>query len=706
MDLRRVSRFPVVFPFPFCAAVLSVLAFAPSVLAQTHPLIEHIEPTAGPPGTSVRIIGRGFIHAYRVLFDEHPVTPEEVLPERITVIVPEGAQTGHWVLSNGSDEVESEVFRVTAPEAPPVITSIEPLASSPGGEVTLHGDHFAARPSDNSVRIGLLPMVVRSGDSVALHVIVPEGAVTGPVFVRIQGVEGRSSGDLTIGTRLVVREVVPAAATPGSRVVLHGVGFSTTVASNHVTLHGRPLRVLHATPTQLDVDLPLDATTGTLTVDVPGSGHYETGDAIFVGPAPVVRSIDPPSGSPGARVTLHGDHLGSDPRTVTVTLGTLPMTVVSVAPGEIIATVPEGAVTARVNVTSAGIGPVPSPTDFTVLEALTVSSVAPRSGDVGDRVTLTGTGFSPTVTQDQVLLGSVPARVVSATATQIVVEVPEGHSAPWYVTVQGNGSTHTREGFIVARRPRILSVEPDRGPPGSSVTLHGENLPADRALASVRLNGLEAPITAFSHDAVVVTVPANAQSGRFELIGRLQGTGRAPTDFLVVSPVTLREVVPPAGPVGSSVTLRGQGFEPDVTRLNVHMGALLLHPTQASTTEITFAVPRGARGGIITVAADGRQTVSSHDPFMVTLPPTVQGFAPLHGPVGTRITLRGSNLGTIVGNIGVNLGMLACPVAAVTPTTVTCVVPEGASSGRLTVRVANVGEARSTAEYRVDSPRP
>ncbi len=57
--------------------------------AQTRPMIERIVPTAGPPGTRVRIEGRGFSRAVRVLFNERPVAPSEVLPERITVTVPE-----------------------------------------------------------------------------------------------------------------------------------------------------------------------------------------------------------------------------------------------------------------------------------------------------------------------------------------------------------------------------------------------------------------------------------------------------------------------------------------------------------------------------------------------------------------------------------------------------------------------------------------
>jgi hypothetical protein len=53
-------------------------------------------------------------------------------------------------------------------------------------------------------------------------------------------------------------------------------------------------------------------------------------------------------------------------------------------------------------------------------------------------------------------------------------------------------------------------------------------------------------------EAIELTVPRNAQTGRFEVVARLQGTGRAPVDFTVLSPVTLRAVDPPAAPVNAA----------------------------------------------------------------------------------------------------------------------------------------------------------
>ncbi len=55
---------------------------------------------------------------------------------------------------------------------------------------------------------------------------------------------------------------------------------------------------------------------------------------------------------------------------------------------------------------------------------VTVSSFTPDSGTVGTQVTITGSGFSPNVTNDSVAVDGVLASIVSATATQIVFTMP------------------------------------------------------------------------------------------------------------------------------------------------------------------------------------------------------------------------------------------------------------------------------------------
>lgn len=57
---------------------------------------------------------------------------------------------------------------------------------------------------------------------------------------------------------------------------------------------------------------------------------------------------------------------------------------------------------------------------------LALIDFSPKRGTVGSSVTLSGTAFSPTASDDTVQLNGTAATVTSATATQLVVSVPSG----------------------------------------------------------------------------------------------------------------------------------------------------------------------------------------------------------------------------------------------------------------------------------------
>lgn len=692
------------------ASVAGAVVVVPSIAsAQARAMIEHISPTSGPPGTRVTITGRNFRSNAQVLFNDHAVEPAERRPERIVVVVPAGAQPGRFVVRHGTDEVESEVFRITEAAPAPRVTALEPGSASPGSEVVLRGENFGARPTDNTVRIGNLPMIVRSAEPTALRVIVPDGAQTGPITVHTSGGESQSPA-LTIAARVTIRDFSPTAAAPGQRVTIRGTGFSTGAQPNHVTLAGRPVRILRASAGEIEFEVPRDQTQGgPLRVIVPGAGQFETGASLRVAPAPLIASIEPAQGAPGARITFRGERFGSDPAALRVTLGETVARVVSVTPDTAVVEVPRGAGSGRWHLSSSGIGPVDAPIDFRVLEPVSVAGFTPPAGDVGDRVSIQGTGFSPNAAENTVRLGQLPARVVSVGGREIVVEVPEGaRSGTLTVNVAGNGEARSRQPFMVTLRPRITALEPDRGVLGTRVTLRGTNFPSDRALVQVRLNDVDVPVESVSREAIVVTVPTQGfQPGpaRFSIIARLQGTGRAPMEWFVLVPSRVTAVEPAAAPVNARVTIRGEGFESDARRLILRLNGTAIRPNSVSTTAIEFTVPRSATSGELAIEAEGRQRATAQ--FRVTNPPVVTAVTPAQGAAGTRLTIRGDHFGADPSAVTVLVGQTQATVSVVTPRQIIAEVPANAQTGRVTVRVRDEGEATSARDFRVaGAPRP
>lgn len=80
-------------------------------------------------------------------------------------------------------------------------------------------------------------------------------------------------------------------------------------------------------------------------------------------------------------------------------------------------------------------------------------------------------------------------------------------------------------------------------------------------------------------------------------------------------------------------------------------------------------------------------------------PPVITGFSPISGAAGSSVTITGANLG---GALSVTFNLKAAVITANSATSVTAIVPAGATSGLITVSTAN-GTAASAAGFTVTS---
>ena len=119
---------------------------------------------------------------------------------------------------------------------------------------------------------------------------------------------------------------------------------------------------------------------------------------------------------------------------------------------------------------------------------------------------------------------------------------------------------------------------------------------------------------------------------------------------------------------------------------------------------VQFTAPAGAGTTNATIAnSDGTRTASVAVTGTAVAPPapTITTFAPISGPVGTTVTITGTNF---TGAIGVSFnGTAATSVTVVSTTSVQAVVPTGATTGTLAVSNAN-GTATSTGIFTVTGP--
>jgi uncharacterized repeat protein (TIGR03803 family) len=160
---------------------------------------------------------------------------------------------------------------------------------------------------------------------------------------------------LNIGAAEFAR-LQPTSGKVGSSVGIFGQGFTGTKAVSFNGVNATPRSV---TDTYLTVTVPSGAKTGTVTVVRP-SGNLKSLQQFKV--TPTISSFSPSSGKVGTIVTINGTGLT---QTTKVTFGVKAATFKFISDSKVTATVPSGATTGKITVTTAG-GSATSSGTFTV----------------------------------------------------------------------------------------------------------------------------------------------------------------------------------------------------------------------------------------------------------------------------------------------------------------------------------------------------
>jgi hypothetical protein len=424
----------------WCALALTLWApAAQPVHAQTGPMIEDIEPTSGPPGTVVRITGRRFAKQAEVKIAGQVLPVVDRLPNRISVLIVEGAPSGYLAVTGDNGAVRGPEFRVTPTPPAPTIEALEPAKGAPGTRVVLRGKHFDARLASNLVTLDGKPVMVRSATAQALELSVPEGARSAPFLVKI-GAAQAESARFEVLASTVIDSVSPARAAPGGELTIRGKGFSTVADKNRVYLANVKLQVKTAAERELVVTLPAKLASGELLVDVEGGGRVALPQPLLVQLLPKIASFTPRTGPPGGVVTLRGTSFGTDASAIEAKLGELPLTVRAAKGTVLEVEVPAAAKSARFSVRVHGVGPALSEQTFEVKAAAGIKSIKPEAGAVASELVIEGEGFVPTVTGNRVRIGGKIAPVLEASATRLRVRVPEGKGGKVEVVPQGGAA--------------------------------------------------------------------------------------------------------------------------------------------------------------------------------------------------------------------------------------------------------------------------
>jgi hypothetical protein len=469
-----------------------------------RPSITALTPATGAVGTAVAIEGSGFTGATSVRFNGTSAGFSIASSTRINATVPSGATTGPVTVTTPAGIATGPSFGLA-----PTVSGFSPTAGALGIQVTISGANLGGT---TGVRINGVSAAFTQVSTTQVRAVVPAGATTGQIAVTTGAGTATSAASFTVYQPPTIGSFSPASGAPNAIVTIDGTNFTGASA---VRLNGTTMKYTVVSSTRLTATVPSSATTGPIAITTPG-GTATSGGSFLV--APRISSFSPTSGTIGTNVTVTGANFTG---ASAVTLGGAAAAFTVTAATKITLTVPAGAVTGRIVVTTP-VGSATSSGNYTVRPA--ISAFSPASGGTGTSVTIDGTGFTSVT---GVRFGGVTATFATLSSTRVRATVPATALSGPISVITAGGIATSAASFTAA--PRITGFSPTSASRGSSVTINGANF---TGASAVRFNGAPASFVVNSASKITATVPTSTTTGRITVTTAV-GTATSTATFTV-----------------------------------------------------------------------------------------------------------------------------------------------------------------------------
>jgi hypothetical protein len=256
-----------------------------------------------------------------------------------------------------------------------------------------------------------------------------------------------------------IESITPPRVGLGHSVTITGARFAGTPEGNVVQFGGKPGRVVQASATRLQVEIPeLAAVPGRDTpvpVVVVVDGRESKAVSLGVFDSPRIHGISPNVAMPGDEVVLAGAGWGAGAK---VHFGAVAAEVVDSSPTTLKVRVPalEGGSGTEFQVKVAMGGDASNAAPFLLGRLPLLISITPASAGPRDLVTLAGRGFDARPVANDVRVGGARALVAAATSGELKVVVPR--------TAAGEASVEVRVPGVDSVGQSKISVTPGTDP--------------------------------------------------------------------------------------------------------------------------------------------------------------------------------------------------------------------------------------------------
>lgn len=484
------------------------------------PTVKSVSASSGVTGDLVTITGTGF-HNYsstgsKVYFGGTAATAFASggwTNTQIKVYVPDDAQTGAILVRTAhGDSNTSFSFTVK-----PKLASLTSKAAI-GDTITLSGSGFHGYSAATSKvtfagETGAVTAVTyTSWDNRTIKVVVPAKTRAGSVTVTTAH---GTSGALSFQVLPKISSLSITSGIAGDTVTITGTGFDAySSTSSKVKFNGRDAGVASSAwgYSSITAKVPSGATSGSVTVE--NAAGTSNGVSFTVLYPPSISSLSSTRVTTGTSLTIYGSNLMS-PRGGTTQVYFQGYGWVNTSSGTatyVRATVPTAAYTGPIYVKT--LDGQASYSSLTILPQITSIT---GSANIGDRITITGSGFGPSRGSSYVSFPSSGTASSYGTwnQTTITVTVPSGTtSGNVYVQIPGVGSSYR----YMAIKPYISSLSASSVRPGDRITIYGNGFDPYGSNTRVYFNGVAYNPSStdwryYDRGFVYATVPSGATSG-------------------------------------------------------------------------------------------------------------------------------------------------------------------------------------------------
>ena len=464
------------------------------------------------------------------------------------------------------------------------------------------------------------------------------------------------------GTSPVIYGFTPASGGPGTQVTIYGTGLYPAYAVYFGTDASASAQIVGQSDSQVVVIVPANAVSAPIYLVSDRSAI--SSQTFYLSPR--IDSFSPSRGNVGTQVTIEGSGFYDPSGKVYLYFNGVKATQGSVtADTQITAFVPAGASTGFITFTNSYGGGTSSA--YFYLNP-TITQFTNRIA-TGQTLNIYGTSF---LGVSSVSLAGSPLSFSVLSGTNIQAVIPAtAVDGPLAVTSPG-GSYITPTNLLIV--PTINGFSPPGGGAGTVVTITGTGL---SKATQVSFGTLVSPaITNINSMTVNAIVPVGVKSAPIT-VATVDGTNT--TTALFYAPPSIDSFSPPSGSPGTTITLVGRNFD---SASQVLLGSVPLSGFQIiSSTQIQVSAPSSLITGKFQVTTPGGTATSSSSFTVLGPQPTIDNFTPTFGPVGTTVTLFGSNLGSAT---SVSFGAVAATFQ-VSGANLLATVPNGAVTAPITV---------------------